>query len=187
MAKLEKKRRRIVVRNSSIHGRGVFALRRIPKGTRIIEYKGKLITDKEADRRYSRMHEHSPHTMLFSLEGGWVIDATRRGNSARWINHSCAPNCEIEEEGQPDFHRIAPRYPPRATNLLTTTTCRSARSTPRRRSASTPAFAARGAAAARCSAKKSEITGSIYSAIQIVLSEAVVEPLNICFEPVFQP
>ena len=103
MAKLEKKRRRIVVCNSSIHGRGVFALRRIPKGTRIIEYKGKLITDKEADRRYSRMHEHSPHTMLFSLEGGWVIDATRRGNSARWINHSCAPNCEIEEEGQRIF------------------------------------------------------------------------------------
>ena len=103
MAKLEKKRRRIVVRNSAIHGRGVFALRRIPKGTRIIEYKGKLITDKEADRRYSRVHEHSPHTMLFSLEGGWVIDATRRGNSARWINHSCAPNCEIEEEGQRIF------------------------------------------------------------------------------------
>ena len=103
MAKLEKKRRRIVVRNSSIHGRGVFALRRIPKGTRIIEYKGKLITDKEADRRYSRVHEHSPHTMLFSLEGGWVIDATRRGNSARWINHSCVPNCDIEEEGRRIF------------------------------------------------------------------------------------
>jgi SET domain-containing protein len=96
------KRRRIAVRNSPIHGRGVFALRRIPKGVRIIEYKGTLITDKEADRRYSRMHENSPHTMLFSLDGGLVIDATRRGNSARWINHSCAPNCEIEEEG----HRI---------------------------------------------------------------------------------
>ena len=103
MAKLEKKRRRIVVRNSSIHGRGVFALRRIPKGTRIIEYKGKLITDKEADRRYSRVHEHSPHTMLFSLEGGWVIDATRRGNSARWINHSCQPNCEIADKGHKIF------------------------------------------------------------------------------------
>lgn len=94
--------RRIAVRNSPIHGRGVFALGRIPKGTRIIEYKGKLITDKEADRRYSRMHEHSPHTMLFSIEGGLVIDATRHGNSARWINHSCRPNCEIEEEG----HRV---------------------------------------------------------------------------------
>jgi uncharacterized protein len=96
------RKRRIAVRNSPIHGRGVFALRRIPKGTRIIEYKGKLITEKEADRRYSRMHANSPHTMLFSLDGGLVIDATRRGNSARWINHSCAPNCEIEEEG----HRI---------------------------------------------------------------------------------
>ena len=102
MPKTGTKRRRIAVRNSPIHGRGVFALRRIPKGTRIIEYKGKLITEKEADRRYSRVHANSPHTMLFSLDGGLVIDATRRGNSARWINHSCAPNCDIEEEG----HRI---------------------------------------------------------------------------------
>jgi SET domain-containing protein len=102
MSEAGNKRRRIAVHNSPIHGRGVFALRRIPKGVRIIEYKGKLITDKEADRRYSRMHANSPHTMLFSLAGGLVIDATRRGNSARWINHSCAPNCEIEEEG----HRI---------------------------------------------------------------------------------
>jgi uncharacterized protein len=103
MSEAAKKRRRIAVRNSSIHGHGVFALRRIPKGARIIEYKGKLITDKEADRRYSRLHEHSPHTMLFSIDGGLVIDATRHGNSARWVNHSCAPNCEIEEEGHQVF------------------------------------------------------------------------------------
>ena len=90
--------RRFAVRRSPIHGRGVFALRLIPKGTRILEYKGELITDAEADRRYSKMHEHSPHTMLFSIDDGLVIDATRRGNSARWINHSCTPNCEIEEE-----------------------------------------------------------------------------------------
>jgi SET domain-containing protein len=96
------RRRRISVRNSPIHGRGVFALKRIPKGTRIIEYKGMLITDKEADRRYSRIQAHSPHTMLLSVDDGLVIDATRKGNSARWINHSCAPNCEIEEER----HRI---------------------------------------------------------------------------------
>ncbi len=95
-------RRRIAVHNSPIHGRGVFALRPIPKGTRIIEYKGKLITDKEADRRYGRVQEHSAHTMLFSVDDGMVIDATRDGNSARWINHSCAPNCKIEEEN----HRI---------------------------------------------------------------------------------
>ena len=102
MPEARKIHRRIAVRNSPIHGRGVFALRKIPKGTRIIEYKGQLITDKEADRRYSRLHENSPHTMLFSIEGGLVIDATRRGNSARWINYSCAPNCEIEEE----WHRV---------------------------------------------------------------------------------
>ncbi len=94
--------RRIAVRNSPIHGRGVFARRPIPKGTRILEYKGKLITDKEADRRFGRRHENSSHTMLFSVDDGMVIDATRGGNSARWINHSCAPNCEIEEKN----HRV---------------------------------------------------------------------------------
>jgi SET domain-containing protein len=99
MAQAKRKRRSYSVRNSPIHGRGVFALIYIPKGTRIIEYKGELITDDEADRRYADLHEHSPHTMLFSLENKLVIDATRRGNSARWINHSCAPNCQVEEEG----------------------------------------------------------------------------------------
>src|SRR5262247_2902011 len=99
MSKVTKKiPQRFVVRKSSIHGRGVFALAPIPKKTRIVEYKGELITDAEADRRYSRVHENSPHTMLFSVDGGLVIDATRRGSAARWINHSCQPNCEIEEE-----------------------------------------------------------------------------------------
>jgi SET domain-containing protein len=101
MARVFVKRRTrcFAVRKSSIHGRGVFALAHIPKRTRIIEYKGELISDAEADRRYSKRHEHSPHTMLFSVDGGLVIDATRRGNAARWINHSCSPNCKIEEEG----------------------------------------------------------------------------------------
>ena len=69
----KKKKRHCAVRKSPIHGRGVFALARIPKKTRIIEYKGELITDAEADRRYSRIHENSPHTMLFSVDGGLVI------------------------------------------------------------------------------------------------------------------
>ena len=99
MAKANGKRRRFSVRNSPIHGRGVFALRHIPKGARVIEYKGELITDEEADRRYADLHENSPHTMLFSVDNNLVIDGTQQGNSARWINHSCAPNCEIEEEG----------------------------------------------------------------------------------------
>ena len=102
MAKsVKKKPRRYVVRNSPIHGRGVFALKLLLKKTRVIEYKGELISDAEADRRYSKKHANSPHTMLFSVDGGLVIDATRRGNSARFINHSCTPNCEaLEEEGR---------------------------------------------------------------------------------------
>lgn len=103
MAKAKRKRRSYSVRNSPIHGRGVFALIPISKGTRIVEYQGELITDDEADRRYAHLHEHSPHTMLFSLENKLVIDATRRGNSGRWINHSCAPNCQVEEEGTKIF------------------------------------------------------------------------------------
>ena len=91
-------RRRFIVRRSPIHGKGVFALAPIPKGTRIIEYKGERISHEEADERYSDLHANSPHTMLFTLNDGIVIDATRRGNSARWINHCCAPNCEIADD-----------------------------------------------------------------------------------------
>lgn len=93
--------RRYAVRRSKIHGRGVFALTDIPKGTRLMEYTGERITHREADRRYAAEHEHSPHTMLFSVDEKIVIDATHQGNSARFINHSCAPNCEaIAEEGR---------------------------------------------------------------------------------------
>jgi uncharacterized protein len=84
--------RRISVRRSPIHGRGVFALRKIRKGERIIEYRGERVTHREADRRYPE--DDSPHTMLFIVDNKTVIDATRTGNSARWINHSCRPNCE---------------------------------------------------------------------------------------------
>ena len=87
----------IVVRGSKIHGKGVFATRRIPKGSRIIEYKGRLITEAEADKRYG--DDESNHTFLFLLDNDMVIDAYRDGNSARWINHSCDPNCEPMEDG----------------------------------------------------------------------------------------
>lgn len=90
--------RRFAVRRSAIHGRGVFALTLIPKRTRLIEYTGERISHAEADARYSEEHASSPHTMLFTVNDEIVIDATRRGNSARWINHSCTPNCEIEDE-----------------------------------------------------------------------------------------
>lgn len=87
----------IIVRGSEIHGKGVFATRAIAKGERIIEYKGTVITEEEADERYG--DDEGNHTFLFLLDNDMVIDAYRGGNSARWINHSCNPNCEPVEEG----------------------------------------------------------------------------------------
>ena len=84
----------IEVRSSDVHGRGVFALRRIPKGMRIIEYTGDRISHAEADRRYEDHEESDNHTFLFSVDRGLVIDAGVGGNDARFINHSCDPNCE---------------------------------------------------------------------------------------------
>lgn len=95
---MQRTRRRFVLRSSPIHGRGVFALLHIPKHTRVIEYKGERISHEEADERYGEEHENSTHTMLFAVNEEIVIDATRWGNSARWINHSCVPNCEVADE-----------------------------------------------------------------------------------------
>ena len=98
-----KSQRRFSVRQSPIHGRGVFALTYIPKRTRLIEYTGERISHEEADRRYAAEHEYSPHTMLFTVNDDIVIDATKRGSSARWFNHSCSPNCEVEDQDERIF------------------------------------------------------------------------------------
>ena len=89
---------RVAVRRSPVHGRGVFAVTAIAKGARILEYTGERMSHAEADRRYGDLHENSSHTMLFAANDKVVIDATKRGGPARWINHSCAPNCEANEE-----------------------------------------------------------------------------------------
>src|SRR3954468_15852257 len=90
----------IVVRNSRIHGRGVFARTEIPAGTRIIEYTGEKLTNAEADRRYddARMKRH--HTFLFILTTRTVVDGNVGGNESRFLNHSCDPNCESVIEGR---------------------------------------------------------------------------------------
>jgi SET domain-containing protein len=96
--KEDPRRRKILVRDSHIHGRGVYAARSIHEGERIIEYRGERITWREADRRPPSDPSDPHHTFFFSLDDGrHVIDANVRGNSARWINHSCEPNCETEE------------------------------------------------------------------------------------------
>jgi uncharacterized protein len=81
------------VRNSSIHGFGGFATQRIRKGTRIIEYIGERITSEEADRRYDDDKSEHPHVLLFVVDKHTTIDAAVDGNDARFINHSCEPNC----------------------------------------------------------------------------------------------
>lgn len=91
----------IEVRRSSIQGRGVFATRTIRKGTRIIEYTGERISAEEADARYDDDTMERTHTFLFTVSPKTVIDATHTGSDARFINHSCEPNCEaVLEDGR---------------------------------------------------------------------------------------
>jgi uncharacterized protein len=82
------------VRKSRLHGKGAFALRRIRKGTRIVEYLGERISHAEADRRYETKEANDNHTFLFIVDGRTVIDAGVDGNEARFVNHACEPNCE---------------------------------------------------------------------------------------------
>jgi hypothetical protein len=89
--------RRIQVRRSGVHGKGVFALQPIAAGETVIEYTGERISWKEALRR----HPHDPaqpnHTFYFHIDDRHVIDANVGGNAARWINHACDTNCEADE------------------------------------------------------------------------------------------
>jgi uncharacterized protein len=95
--------RRTQVRASGIHGRGVYAIRPIKTGDAVLEYKGKIITWRKAQA----LHPHDPgqpnHTFYFHLDCGHVIDAGQGGNTARWINHSCAPNLEATQSGKRVF------------------------------------------------------------------------------------
>jgi SET domain-containing protein len=86
----------VIVRRSGISGRGGFAGRRLRRGEFVIEYTGEHITEAEADRRY----DDKPYTYLFDLAKDVVIDGAAGGNDARFINHSCEPNCDAWEEGR---------------------------------------------------------------------------------------
>ncbi|MFY9326682.1 MAG: SET domain-containing protein-lysine N-methyltransferase [Georgfuchsia sp.] len=80
---------KIAVRQSGIHGKGVYATQRIRKDNAIIEYTGERISEDEADERY----QDNPSTYLFMVEDNLYIDGLSGGNEARYINHSCEPNC----------------------------------------------------------------------------------------------
>jgi uncharacterized protein len=85
------------VRHSAIHGRGVFATTAIRKGALIIEYRGQRTTWDIVNSRPHSDPDNPEHTFIFETSDGSVIDGGRRGNAARWMNHSCSPNCKSFE------------------------------------------------------------------------------------------
>ncbi len=104
--------RRFVVRNSPVHGKGVFAATDIAKGERILEYKGKRISWESAIDMEPTDPENPNHTFFFDIDGDTVIDGGDGGNAARWINHSCSPNCkteQVEVRGKDHIYILAKR------------------------------------------------------------------------------
>lgn len=86
------------VQASHLHGSGAFALEPIPARTRIVEYLGERLTDAQVEERYGTERLDNPHTFLFWVRDDLYVDAAVNGNDARFINHSCDPNCEVEIE-----------------------------------------------------------------------------------------
>ncbi|OAJ53680.1 SET domain-containing protein-lysine N-methyltransferase [Paraburkholderia ginsengiterrae] len=100
--------RRVIVRRSPVHGKGIFAMRSLAAGECVLEYRGEITTWRNALRRHRR-EGVAGHTFLFGLSDGRVIDGSRGGNSARWLNHACTPNCETIEDGERIFiHTLRP-------------------------------------------------------------------------------
>ena len=83
-------------RRSKIHGTGVFATRRIRPGQLLIPYLGQVITTAVARKRYGGKAANGSPTYLFHLDGDRYVDAAVDGNDARFVNHSCEPNCDPE-------------------------------------------------------------------------------------------
>jgi SET domain-containing protein len=91
------------VRHSRVHGYGVFALRRIRKGTNIVEYLGERVSHEVANARYEHKDPKDGHTFLFTVDAKTVIDAGINGNEARFVNHGCDPNCQTVDIGKRIF------------------------------------------------------------------------------------
>ncbi|MFC1723918.1 SET domain-containing protein [Nanoarchaeota archaeon] len=88
------------VRHSEIHGTGVFARNDIFKGERVIEYVGEKISKEESDKRYNEWLNNKSKddgtVYIFTLDDNYDIDGNVDYNTARFINHSCSPNCETD-------------------------------------------------------------------------------------------
>jgi uncharacterized protein len=97
--------RRFQTRSSGIHGKGVFALQLLVKTELLFEYTGEVISWEEALERHPHDPEQPNHTFYFHISDTQVIDGKHGGNSSRWINHSCQPNCEADEQNGRVFIR----------------------------------------------------------------------------------
>lgn len=92
----------VEVRESDIHNKGIFAAKNIQKGIKIIEYVGKKLTKEEAEEAYEKSFEmHTEDNAngavyIFELNDEYDIDGNVPDNPAKYINHSCNPNCEVE-------------------------------------------------------------------------------------------
>lgn len=82
-----------LVKASPVHGRGVFAKRVIPKGTRLFEYAGERVL--KATLAKDLAEGLTSLVYVMNLNETYVVDGERGGNDARFINHSCEPNCEV--------------------------------------------------------------------------------------------
>jgi SET domain-containing protein len=91
--------RRTRVCVSRVHGKGVYAVRPIRAGETVLEYKGEIITWKEALKLPPHDPDQPHHTFYFHLDDGHVIDAKSSCAPAKWVNHSCEPNLEARQEG----------------------------------------------------------------------------------------
>ena len=140
------------MRRSRIHGSGVYATRRIRKGTRIVEYLGERISHAAADARYEDKGQDDGHTFCSSWTDRVVIDAGVDGNEARFINHSCDPNCEtVIESGRVFIEAMRTIQPGEELGYEYGLAWESTDDPTNSRA--TPAVAARRSAAARCSTR----------------------------------
>jgi len=92
----------LIVRKSRIHNRGGFARKDILEGTRVIEYVGPRLTKSQSDTRADELIEanekdgNKGSVYIFELNKRTDIDGSVSWNTAKWINHSCDPNCETD-------------------------------------------------------------------------------------------
>jgi len=88
----------VEVRDSRVHGKGVFAVHSLPKGSSVGLYEGRRYTG----RQITRVDWDQKLTYLFGLSDGSTIDGGEGGNATRHLNHACAPNCQAVEEDSAD-------------------------------------------------------------------------------------